>query len=98
MHSDRWKAVACALGAVGLLLGPGAARAGLLPVTLAAGPPGSTAAADAHTFQFQAPASGLVVVYELAVGDTVTAATGGGTSFFGGAGVPVLLNLSDGGA
>jgi hypothetical protein len=78
-------------------LSPPAARAGLIPVRLIAGLPGSSAPTATGGFQFEAP-SGQVAVTELNVGDTATAATAGGSAFFGGAGTPVLLDVSDGGA
>jgi hypothetical protein len=89
--------VVATLAAVGVIAPP-VALAGLIPVAISAGLPGGTAPTATGEFQFQAPAGGVVAVNQLAVGDTVSAVTGGGEVFFGGAGVPVLLNLSDGGA
>lgn len=89
--------------AVGVLVvwvaAPATARAGVW-LTLAAGVPGSaTPTSDAADVWFDTPhGPPQVAVNQLAGGLTATAATGGGNTFFGGAGLPVLLNLADGSA
>jgi len=78
---------------------PTPARAGVW-LTLAAGVPGSaTPTSDAADVWFDTPhGPPQVAVNQLVGGVTATAATGGGTTFFGGTGLPVLLNLADGSA
>jgi len=76
---------------------PAAARAGVW-VTLAAGVPGGSPTSDGQ-FWFDSPhAPPQVAITALTGGATATATTGGGSTFFGGAGVPVLLDLGNGSA
>ena len=94
-------APAC-LAASGILIGwlgqPTIAHAASVWVTLAAGLPGSEAATSSSEFHFDNPHAPNIAVSEISGGLGVEAVTGGGNSFFGGAGVPVLLNLADGSA
>src|SRR4051812_39153588 len=93
----RW--LVAGLCVAGVLTAAGPARAGFLSLTLSAGLSGSSTAADTRAFEFTAAGNGsTVAVTSLAVGDTVTAGTAGGVSIFGGAGVPVVLNVGDGAA
>jgi hypothetical protein len=77
---------------------PATARAGVW-VTLAAGVAGSSAPSVESEFWFDTPhGPPLVAVNQFNGGSILEASTGGGSVFFGGAGTPVLLNLSDGSA
>lgn len=85
---------------VGWALSPASAQAvdGFW-VTLAAGLAGSSSPSSTDEFWFDTPhGPGLIGVNQLSGGTTAEAGTGGGTVFFGGAGTPVLLNLSNGSA
>lgn len=73
------------------------ARAAGVWVTLAAGLPGASAPSSEAEVWFDSPHAPPYVAVT-AVPGTVEAGTAGGSSFFGGLGVPVLLNLSDGSA
>lgn len=75
---------------------PGRAAAGVW-VTLAAGLPGATAPAADADLWFDTPHAPPFVAVTSVPG-SVEAGTAGGSSFFGGLGLPVLLNLSDGSA
>jgi hypothetical protein len=75
---------------------PSVSRASGVWITLAAGVPG--ASAPTATSDFQIESSSLVAVNQLFGTGTVHAGTGGGDTFFGSLGTPVLLNLSDGSA
>ena len=90
------------LAAIGILIGwlaePAAAHAASVWVTLAAGLPGSETPASTSDFFFDNPHAPNLAVTELSGGVTAEATTGGGSSFFGGVGTPVLLNLADGSA
>ena len=78
--------------------GSGVARAGVW-LTLAAGAPGSSTPKESTEFWFDTPhGPPVVAVNQLNGGLMVEAGTGGGTTFFGGAATPVLLNLADGSA
>jgi hypothetical protein len=77
---------------------PSAAAAAPTWVTLAAGVPGSATPTDSSEFWFDNPHGPLIAVNQLSGGVTAEATTGSGSSFFGGAGTPVLLNLSNGSA
>lgn len=92
---------ACVM-AVGVLAGwvasPATAQAGVW-VTLAAGVAGGSAPSVEGEFWFDSPhGPPLVAVNQFNGGAVIEAQTGGGSVFFGGAGTPVLLNLSDGSA
>lgn len=77
---------------------PSVGRAGVW-LTLAAGVPGNSSPTSHDEFWFDTPhGPSQVAVSELTGGTTSEAVTGGGNVFFGGAGVPVLVNLSDGSA
>jgi hypothetical protein len=95
----RTPAMAVVIGVgIAWACGAGAATAGVW-LTLAAGAPGSSSPTDTTEFWFDTPhGPPVVAVNQLAGGVTAEAGTGGGTAFFGGAGVPVLLNLADGSA
>jgi hypothetical protein len=80
------------------LLIPSAAPAAVW-VTLAAGLPGAVDPTGTAEFQFSNPSgSSDVVVNQLIGTGTVRAATGGGDTFFGSLGTPVVLTLADGSA
>ena len=90
------------LVAAGLIVGwagwPSAASAGVW-LTLAAGVPGDAAPTSQDDFWFETPhGPSQVAINQLSGGTTAEAVTGGGNVFFGGAGTPVLVNLSDGSA
>jgi hypothetical protein len=83
---------------VGLVTWPAAARAGVW-LTLAAGLPGAATPTSADEFQFDTMhGPQWVAVGQLTGTGVVEAGTGGGTTFFGGAGVPVVLSTADGSA
>jgi hypothetical protein len=88
--------------AIGILAGwvasPATAQAGVW-VTLAAGVAGGSAPSVEGEFWFDSPhGPPLVAVNQFTGGAVIEAQTGGGSVFFGGAGTPVVLNLSDGSA
>jgi hypothetical protein len=59
--------------------------------------PGNAAPTSQDDFWFETPhGPSQVAVNQLTGGTTAEAVTGGGNVFFGGAGTPVLVNLSDG--
>jgi len=64
-------------------------------VTLAAGAGGATTPSDYAEFSFDSPHA-PIVINQLTGAFTATATTGGGTTFFSGAGTPVLLPTTDG--
>lgn len=64
-------------------------------VTLAAGVSGSTTPSDYAEFHFDSPHA-PIVINQLTGGFSATASTGGGTTFFSGAGTPILLPTTDG--
>lgn len=91
------------IAAIGVLAGslasPQRAAAAPVWITLAAGIPGSSTPTDSGEFLFDNPhAPPLVAVNQLTGGVQAEATTGNGSSFFGGVGTPVLLNLADGSA
>jgi hypothetical protein len=93
----RRAAVLAILGIVGVVAAAPHARAGFVDLVLSAGRPGSADPAVSKALQFRNPSgSADVAVTELGTTDTVQAVTAGGGVFFGGAGLPVLLSLSDG--
>jgi len=78
---------------------PPAAVAAPVWITLAAGLPGSASPTDSSEFWFDNPhGPPLVAINELTGGVRAEATTGSGSSFFGGVGTPVLLNLANGSA
>lgn len=78
---------------------PAVSRAEGVWLTLAAGAAGGTTPAAQQEFWFDSPhGPPLVGVNQFNGGSTLQAQSGGGSVFFGGAGTPVLLNLSDGSA
>lgn len=89
------------MAAIGVLMGslglPSVATAANVWVTLAAGIPGSDVPTSSSEFFFDNPHAPFLAVNDLN-GATALATTGGGNTFFGGAGTPVLLNLADGSA
>ena len=91
------------IAAVGVLLGGTTAappaQGATVWVTLAAGVPGNATPTSDAEFWFDTPHSpAQVAINEISGGVSATATTGGGMTFFGGAGTPVLLNLADGSA
>src|SRR5579883_1061493 len=92
-----WRTLAAGLAAFTFTVGP-PARAGEILVSLSAGRAGADTPTETAKFQFDTSSADLVAITKLAVGNTATAATGGGSVFFGGAGTPVLLDLAGGGA
>lgn len=94
-RAPAWLAVVGVLAA--WLSTPIPAQAGVW-VTLAAGLPGVVAPTSSSEFLFDNPHAPYIAVNQLTGGTTAEATTGGGTSFFGGAGTPVLLNTGDGSA
>lgn len=82
---------------VGLLGGAGVARAGFISVLLSAGPDGSSVPSSSGSFQFTNPTGSTVIgISDLAGVSSAQANTAGGSAFFGGLGLPVVLNVSDG--
>ena len=76
---------------------PSVTEAGWLTLTSGAG--GSARPTDATDVWYGSSSTpSLVAIDALSGAGTVQAVTGGGTAFFTGLGVPVLLNLSDGSA
>ena len=68
-------------------------------LTLTSGAKGTSDPTAASEFWFETPhGPPVVAVTQVTGGGTVQATTGGGTSFFGGLGTPVLLTLGDGSA
>jgi len=93
-RAPAWMAV---LGVLFAWLGtPASAHAAGVWVTLAAGLPGVDTPTSSSEFFFDNPHAPFIAVNQLTGGVSAEAATGGGSSFFGGAGTPVLLNLADG--
>ncbi len=92
----RWLRTSAVVVALGLVVGgPSVGRAGWL--TLTTGGAGAAEPFATAELWFDFPtASPVVAVNQLGGTGTVQATTGGGTTHFGGLGVPVLLNLSDG--
>lgn len=80
------------------LAAPATAHAASIWVTLAAGLPGAESPSANTEFYFDNPHGPNIAVTSLTGGVSAEAATGGGNSFFGGAGTPVLLNVGDGSA
>jgi hypothetical protein len=90
------------LVAIGTIVGwaswPSVSQAGVW-LTLAAGIPGDAIPTSQNEFWFDTPhGPSQIAVTSLTGGTTAEAVTGGGSVFFGGAGTPVLVNLSDGSA
>jgi hypothetical protein len=88
--------------AVGIVIawawGASVAQAGVW-MTLAAGLAGSSTPTETTEFWFDTPhGPPVVAIHQLSGGFTAETGTAGGTTFFSGAAVPVLLNLSDGSA
>lgn len=76
---------------------PGPARAADgFWVTLASGLVGESVPADYDEFWFESPHAPPVAVQQLTGGFTGLATTGGGNTFFTGAGTPILLPTTDG--
>src|SRR4051794_2567754 len=95
-RAPAWLAVLCTL--LGWLALPAAGQAANVWVTLAAGLPGSATPTANTEFYFENPHAPNIAVTELIGGVSAEATTGGGSTFFGGVGTPVLLNLGDGSA
>lgn len=95
-RAPAWIAALCVL--TGWLLGPSAAHAAGVFVTLAAGMPGSATPTDTSEFQFDNPHGPMIALNSFTGGGLAEASTGGGNSFFSGVGTPVLVNLADGSA
>ena len=84
---------------VGVLGGPGTARAGFISVLMAAGPDGSSSPSSLGSFQFSNPTgSPLIGIGQLGGVSSAQANTAGGSAFFGGLGLPIVVNVSDGAA
>ncbi len=66
-------------------------------VTLAAGAAGASAPSDYSEFWFDSPHAPPIAVTQLTGTGSIQATTGGGNTFFSGAGTPVLLPTGDGG-
>lgn len=95
-RAPAWMAV---LGVLLTWLGaPAAAQGAGVWVTLAAGLPGIETPTSSSEFLFDNPHAPYIAVNQLTGGISAEATTGGGSTFFGGAGTPVLLNLGDGSA
>ncbi|HEX4612457.1 MAG TPA: hypothetical protein VH092_29960 [Urbifossiella sp.] len=95
----RWRRrCGAAIGVVvALTYSPPVGRADWL--TLTSGVRGSSDPTAASEFWFDSPhAPPVVAVTQVTDGGTVRATTGGGTTYFGGLGTPVLLNLAGGSA
>ena len=95
-RAPAWMAILGTL--LAWLASPAAARAANVWVTLAAGLPGATSPTNTTEFYFENPHAPNIAVTELSGGVSAEATTGGGSTFFGGVGTPVLLNLADGSA
>jgi len=92
-RAPAWMAIVAAW-----LIAPAAAQAAGVWVTLAAGLPGADTSTSNAEFYFDNPHAPNIAVNQLTGGVSAEAVTGGGNSFFGGAGVPVLLNVGSGSA
>jgi hypothetical protein len=75
---------------------PGHARAEGFWVTLAAGAAGGSSPSDYAEFWFDSPHAPPLVVNQVTGTANIQATTGGGNTFFGGDGTPVLLPTGDG--
>ena len=86
-----------ALVGLALLVWVGPARAGLISVILSAGSDGSSTPTASGSFQFTSPTDSPVVGISDLVGiSSAQANTAGGSAFFGGLGLPIVLDVSDG--
>jgi hypothetical protein len=65
-------------------------------VSLAAGVAGSTSSSDYSDFFFESPHAPPISVAQTTGAGTVQATTGGGSTFFTGAGTPILVPTTDG--
>lgn len=97
MRRTRLGVLAVGGGLLGVLLSQTTANAGFLTISLTAGLSGGTSATGTANFQVTTPPNSVVAITQVSAGDTIRAITGGGISFFSGAGTPVILNLSNGG-
>jgi hypothetical protein len=92
-RATAWLVVVGVLGAwVGV---PAHARAEGFWVTLAAGAAGASSPSDYSEFWFDTPHAPIVVNQVTGTAD-IQASTGGGSTFFNGAGTPVTLPTTDG--
>jgi hypothetical protein len=79
-----------------VLVGPSPAQAGPIFLSLATGASGTATPVTTDETRIDNPQVAVVAISQLSVGDRVHAWTGGGAVYFGGAGTPVVLDLSDG--
>ena len=85
------------LAGVLVLVPAGTARAGFISVVLTAGSEGSSTPSSSSSFQFTNPTgSPLIGISNLSGVSSAQATTAGGAAFFGGLGLPIVLDLSDG--
>lgn len=90
--------IAILVGAI-LLAGVGRADAGFISVLLTAGESGSSTPASSGGFQFTPPAgSPLIGISQLGGVSSAQANTAGGSAFFGGLGLPIVVSVADGSA
>src|SRR4051812_37520724 len=89
----------CMVGAVllGVLGGAGVARAGFISVILSAGGDATVTPSSSGSFQFTNPTgSPTVGISDLVGVASAQANTAGGSAFFGGLGLPIVLDVSNG--
>jgi hypothetical protein len=80
-----------------MLSGAGTAHAGFISVLLSAGPADSATPSSSGNFQFTNPTgSPLLGINQLGGVSSAQANTAGGSAFFGGLGLPIVLNVADG--
>jgi hypothetical protein len=96
MVRTRRRIIFTGIGLLGLIAGPPQTQAGPINISLVAGLAGAPTPTGSGEIRFDNPRGAVVAIARLSVGDTVRAVTGGGVVFFGGAGTPVVLDLSDG--
>ncbi len=97
MARTGWRVAAAGLACGAVLLGGGPARASLITLTLAAGLAGNATPTATNTATVDTGTGNWDVALNQLTADGIhTAKTAGGTVFFGGSGLPLLINLSDG--
>lgn len=80
-----------------LLSGVGTARAGFISVALTAGAAGSAGPSFSGGFQFTNPTgSPEIGISDLVAAGSAQANTAGGSAFFAGPGLPIVVSISDG--
>src|SRR5262245_37300866 len=93
----RAPALVVVVGVLGVwAASPSPVRADGFWVTLAAGAAGANAPSDYNEFWFDSPHAPIAVTQFTGATGNVQASTGGGNTFFTGAGTPVVLPTTDG--